>query len=55
MFWDLLGSLNPLLIYIGKKFMVETHTSGVDPGFLERELICIKGWGFALLILSQCS
>ena len=24
-----------------------------DPGFLERGLICIKGWGFALLILSH--
>ena len=27
--------------------------SGEDLGFLEREFICIKGWGFALLILSQ--
>ena len=28
-------------------------TSEVDPGFLERGFICIKVWGFALLILSH--
>ena len=28
---------------------------GGDPGFLERGFICIKLWGFALLILSYCS
>ena len=26
--------------------------SGADPGFLEKGFICIKVWGFALLILS---
>ena len=26
-----------------------------DPGFLERGFICIKVWGFALLILSHFS
>ena len=26
--------------------------AGVDPGFVERGFICIKVWGFALLILS---
>ena len=29
--------------------------SGADPGFLDRGFICIKGWGFALLILSHYS
>ena len=29
--------------------------SGADPGFLERGFMCIKGWGFALLILSHFS
>ena len=29
--------------------------SGADPGFLERGFICIKGWGFVLLILSHFS
>ena len=29
--------------------------AGVDPGFLERGFICIKVWGFALLILSHFS
>ena len=28
-------------------------TSGPDPGFLERGLMCIKVWWFALLILSN--
>ena len=27
--------------------------TGADPVFLEREFICIKVWGFALLILSH--
>ena len=27
--------------------------SGADNGFLKRGFICIKGWGFALLILSS--
>ena len=29
--------------------------TGADPGFLERGFICIKGWGFALLIISHFS
>ena len=29
--------------------------TGVNPEFLERGFICIKGWGFALLILSHFS
>ena len=29
--------------------------SGADPGFLEMGAICIKVWGFALLILSHFS
>ena len=29
--------------------------SGADSGFLERGFICIKVWGFALLILSNFS
>ena len=29
--------------------------TGADPGFLERGLICIKVWGFALLILCHFS
>ena len=29
--------------------------AGADPGFLERGSICIKEWGFALLILSNFS
>ena len=28
---------------------------GADPGFLEMGFKCIKGWGFALLILSHFS
>ena len=32
-----------------------TRGPGADPGFLEREFICKKGWGFALLILSHFS
>ena len=28
---------------------------GADPGFLERVVICIKGWVFTLLILSNFS
>ena len=29
--------------------------SGVDRGFLERGFICIRGWGFALMISSHFS
>ena len=29
--------------------------TGTDPGFLERGFMCIKGWGFALLILYHFS
>ena len=29
--------------------------AGADPGFLERRFICIKGLGFALLILFHFS
>ena len=32
-----------------------TLEPGADPGFLEREFICIKEWGFALLILYHFS
>ena len=28
-------------------------SSGADPGFLKRGFICVKVWGFALLILSN--
>ena len=28
-------------------------STGADPGFLERGFLCIKVWGFALLILSH--
>ena len=31
------------------------RSSKADPKFLERWFICIKGWGFALLILSHFS
>ena len=34
---------------------IELAGSGVDPGFLESGFICIKVWGFALLILSHFS
>ena len=27
--------------------------AGADPGSLERGFICIKGWGFVLLVLSR--
>ena len=37
-----------------KLFPVSSITRA-DPGFLEREFICIKVWGFALLILSHFS
>ena len=29
------------------------QNTGADPGFLERGFICIKVWGFPLLILSN--
>ena len=35
--------------------VVSNELAGVDPGFLERGFICIKVWGFALLILSHFS
>ena len=31
--------------------LVAVH-AGMDPGFIKRGFICIKVWGFALLILS---
>ena len=30
-------------------------TAGEEPGFLERGFICLKVWGFVLLILSHFS
>ena len=35
-----------------RAFAASTHIvgTGADPGLLERGLICIKVWGFALLI-----
>ena len=36
-----------------KRFL--SMLQGADPGFLERGFICIKVWGFALLILSNFS
>ena len=30
-------------------------TPGTDPGFLERGFVCVKVWGFALLISSHFS
>ena len=38
----------------GEPGQMRLHT-GADPGFLERGFMCIKGWGFALLILSRFS
>ena len=35
--------------------ITENIYTEADPGFLERGLICIKVWGFALLILSHFS
>ena len=41
------GLSNPLLL---------AHTkSGADPGFLQREFVCLNVWGFALLISSHFS
>ena len=34
---------------------IKEQQAGADPGFLERWFICIKVWGFALLILSHFS
>ena len=34
---------------------IQPFKAGADPGFLEREFVCIKVWGFALLILSHFS
>ena len=31
------------------------ESSGADPGFLEKGFICIKGWAFAVTILSFLS
>ena len=31
--------------------LTEPMEAGADPGFLEREFICLKVWGFALLLL----
>ena len=37
-------------------FKISTYSYSVtDPVFQERGFICIKGWGFALLILSHIS
>ena len=41
-----------LTFFVIKKICLIT---GADPRFLERGFICIKGWGFALLILSHFS
>ena len=38
------------IIYISVKLF-----SVVDPGFLEKGFICIKVWGFALLVFSHFS
>ena len=38
--------------HVGK---VSSPNPWADPGFLERGLICIKVWGFALLIVSHFS
>ena len=43
---------DPLTLYIRE---TPTWVPGADPGFLEREFICIKVWGFALLILYHFS
>ena len=34
---------------------IDTHVPGADQGFQERGFICIKGWGFTLVILSRFS
>ena len=34
---------------------VHLTTPGADPGFLERGYICMKVWGFALLIFAHFS
>ena len=48
-----------LYSYEDSRFTLDTRNNcvllGADPGFLERELIYIKMWGFSLLILSQFS
>ena len=35
--------------------MLTYSLAGADPGFLEKEFMCIKVWGFTLLILSHFS
>ena len=48
----------PYFLLLSSKDLVSMHRcagSGADPGFLEREFICIKGWEFAFLILSPFS
>ena len=41
--------LKKITIFIDKHMVCNTvfhrHNSGVDPGFLEKGFICIKGWG----------
>ena len=41
-------------ILIIKMFILDSRP-GADPGFIERGFMFIKGWGFALLILSHFS
>ena len=42
-------------IFSFKHLTIGSMVAGMDPGFLERGDICIKGLGFALLILSHFS
>ena len=37
------------------ELVLKEGRSGADPGFLKRGFICIKVWGFSLLILSNFS
>ena len=45
----------PTIINILTLFTLLNHATVADLEFLERGFICIKGWGFALLILSHFS
>ena len=51
---ELIRAVNYFLGNCQKPIKLEIHilaVAGADPGFLERGFICMKVWGFTLLII----
>ena len=54
-FWGFEDFVDIFFVGRGGGYCKTGLLSGAEPEFLEREFMCIKMWGFALLILSHFS